>query len=188
MDSFSTIVLSHNTPSQHWSGPFYLKAFSIICLKFSTVQMLAEIYVAEKWVLTAIAKESLSKEHRNQGVKVIFIEQIIFKEFFLQRSFFKFFIEFVKILLLFHVLVFFGHKAYGILASLQETEPIQPVLEGEVSTTRPLGKLYREVPIELIFIRRPYPVGSIRGKHSLSSCQKWGFSREGFQLQSILNN
>ena len=35
---------------------------------------------------------------------------------------------------------FFGHKAYGILVSLQGTEPIQPVLEGEVSATRPLGK------------------------------------------------
>ena len=51
--------------------------------------------------------------------------------FFFIRTIFK---VFVTILLLFY-LVFFGHKACGILALRPEIEPTSPALEGEVLTT-----------------------------------------------------
>ena len=53
--------------------------------------------------------------------------------------FFKVFIEFVTILLLFYVLIF-GLEAYGILAPQPGIEPSHPALEGEILTTGPLGK------------------------------------------------
>ena len=53
---------------------------------------------------------------------------------------FKVFIEFVTILLLFYVLVFFGHNACEILAPQPGIEPTSPVMEGEVLTTGPPGK------------------------------------------------
>ena len=49
---------------------------------------------------------------------------------FLCRSFFKVFIEFVAILLLFYVLVF-GHEAYGILPSQPGIKPATSALESE---------------------------------------------------------
>jgi len=53
--------------------------------------------------------------------------------------FFKVFIEFVIVLLLFYVL-FFWLKACGILAPRLGIKPIPPALEGEVLTTRLLEK------------------------------------------------
>ena len=53
---------------------------------------------------------------------------------------FKVFIEFVTILLLFYVLVFFGRKACGILAPRPGIEPVLPALEGKVLTTGLPGK------------------------------------------------
>ena len=55
----------------------------------------------------------------------------LFKEFFMW-TIFKVFIEFVIILLL-----FYGHKACGILAPRPGIEPVAPALEGEVLTTGP---------------------------------------------------
>ena len=59
--------------------------------------------------------------------------------FFLCRLFFKVFIEFVTILLLFYVLAF-GCKACGVLVSQAGIEPTLPALEGKVLTTGPPGK------------------------------------------------
>ena len=56
---------------------------------------------------------------------------------FLMWNIFKIFIEFVAILLLFHVLVFL---ARGILAAWQGVELAPPELEGEVSTMEQPGK------------------------------------------------
>ena len=53
---------------------------------------------------------------------------------------FKVFIEFVTILLLFYVLVFFGHKACGIPAPCAGLKPTLPALEGEILTTGTPGK------------------------------------------------
>ena len=53
--------------------------------------------------------------------------------------FFKVFIDFVTILLLFYVL-FFGHKACGILALQPGIRPVSPELEGDVLTPGPPGK------------------------------------------------
>ena len=53
---------------------------------------------------------------------------------------FKVFTEFVTILLLFHVLVFLGLEACGILASQSGSKPAPLAVEGEVSTTGPPGK------------------------------------------------
>ena len=68
---------------------------------------------------------------------------------------FELFIEFVTILLLFYVLVFFGSEACGILAPRPGIEPVPPALEGKVLTTGPPGKslvciLYSEVLLHLI--------------------------------------
>ena len=52
----------------------------------------------------------------------------------------KVFIEFVTVLFLFYVLVFFGHEACGILAPWPGIEPVPPALESEVWTTGPPGK------------------------------------------------
>ena len=49
---------------------------------------------------------------------------------FLRRSFFKVFIEFVAILLLFYVLVF-GHEVYGILVPQPVIKPATSALENE---------------------------------------------------------
>ena len=56
----------------------------------------------------------------------------------------KVFIEFIIILFPFHVLFFFGHKAYGILAPQPGIEPTAPALKGEVVTNRPPGKPPKE--------------------------------------------
>ena len=48
---------------------------------------------------------------------------------------FKVFIEFVRILLLHYVWVFFGHEEWRILAPLTGIKPSPPTLEGEVLTT-----------------------------------------------------
>ena len=53
---------------------------------------------------------------------------------------FTVFIEFVTILLLVYVLVFFGCEACGILAPQPETELACPALEGKVLTTEKPGK------------------------------------------------
>ena len=48
------------------------------------------------------------------------------------RSIFKVFIEFVTLLLLLYVLVFWPQDMCGILASQPETDPTPPALEGKV--------------------------------------------------------
>ena len=48
---------------------------------------------------------------------------------------FKVFTEFVAVLLLFYVLVFFGWEACGILAPCPGIEPVPPALESNISTT-----------------------------------------------------
>ena len=55
-------------------------------------------------------------------------------------SIFKVFIEFVTILLLLYVLVFWPQDMCGILASHPETDPTPAALEGKVSATGPPGK------------------------------------------------
>ena len=62
-----------------------------------------------------------------------------FLDVFLMWTIFKVFIEFVSILLLFHIFIF-GCKACGILAPGQGIEPISPTLEGGFLTTGPPGK------------------------------------------------
>ena len=52
----------------------------------------------------------------------------------------KVFIDFVTGLRLFYVLLFFGPKAYGILAPSLGIEPAPLALEGEVLTTGQPGK------------------------------------------------
>ena len=56
------------------------------------------------------------------------------------KNFFKVFIEFVTILLLFYVLGIFGRKACGILFLQPGIEPTPPALESEVPTTGLPGK------------------------------------------------
>ena len=68
-----------------------------------------------------------------------FLFFFFFLLFFLVWTIFKVFIEFVAILLPFYVLVF-GPKACGILAPGSGIKPPAPVLEDEVSTTRPPGR------------------------------------------------
>ena len=53
---------------------------------------------------------------------------------------FKVFFEFVTILPLFYVLVFWGHEACEILAPQPGIEPVPPALEGEFLITGPPGK------------------------------------------------
>ena len=53
---------------------------------------------------------------------------------------FKVFIEFVTVLRLFSVLLFFGPKAYGVLAPPLGIEPAPLALEGEALTTGQPGK------------------------------------------------
>ena len=60
------------------------------------------------------------------------------------NSFFKVFIEFVEISLLFYVCGFFGCEACGISAPWLEIKPATPPLEGEVLTTGPPGKSPKE--------------------------------------------
>ena len=55
------------------------------------------------------------------------------------KIYFKVFIEFVTILLLFYVFWFFGPEECGILALQPGIEPAPPELEGEVLTTGPCG-------------------------------------------------
>ena len=63
------------------------------------------------------------------------------KKTFLCGPFFKkVFIEFVTLLLLFYVLIFFCHEAYGMLAPRLGIKPATPALEGEVLPTGPPGK------------------------------------------------
>ena len=52
--------------------------------------------------------------------------------------FLKVFIDFVTVLLLFYVL-FFGHKACGILALQPGIRPVYPALEGDILTMDPQG-------------------------------------------------
>ena len=53
---------------------------------------------------------------------------------------FKVFIEFVTMLLLFYIFVFFGHNVCVILAPQPEIKPAPPGLEGKVLTTGPPEK------------------------------------------------
>ena len=64
---------------------------------------------------------------------------------------FKVFIEFVTMLLLFYVLVFWP-EACGILAPQPGTEPAPPALEGEVLTTGPPGTSPKDIFKKLIYI------------------------------------
>ena len=52
----------------------------------------------------------------------------------------KVFIEFVTILLLLFMFLFFGPKACGILAPPPGIKPTSPALEGKVITSGPSGK------------------------------------------------
>ena len=80
--------------------------------------------------------------------------------------FFKVFIEFVTILLLFYVLVF-DREACGILAPRSGIEPAPPALEGKVLTTGPPGK-----SLHLNF--RKYSVATAWGKECRGGRQKRG--------------
>ena len=62
-----------------------------------------------------------------------------FKNFFLMWTIFKVFIEFVTILLLFYVLVFWPRGMWD-LSSPPGIEPTPSALEGEVLATGPQGK------------------------------------------------
>ena len=64
----------------------------------------------------------------------------LFYFYFLMWTSFKVYVEFVTIMLLFYVSVFFGHEARGISAPLPGVEPAPPALEGEVLTTGLPGK------------------------------------------------
>ena len=64
---------------------------------------------------------------------------VLFLRLFWYGPFFKVFIEFVTILLLFYVLAF-GCEACGVLVSQAGIEPTLPALEGKVLTTGPPGK------------------------------------------------
>ena len=66
----------------------------------------------------------------------------LFKNVFQQRTFFKVFIEFVTILLLFYVLFcfVFGHGVRGILVPQPGIKHTPPALDGEVLTMGPPGK------------------------------------------------
>ena len=63
----------------------------------------------------------------------------LFFFFFLMWTIFKVFIEFVIILLLFYVLVFWPWGMWD-LSTPTGIEPVPPALEGKVSTTGPPGK------------------------------------------------
>ena len=71
-----------------------------------------------------------------------------FKDF-LTWTILKVFIEFVTMLLLFYVLVFW-RQACGILAPQPGIKPAPPALEGEVLTTGPPGK--SPIPVFLCFL------------------------------------
>ena len=59
----------------------------------------------------------------------------------LQLISFKVFLEFVTVLLLFYVVIFWGDvRCVGVLAPRPRIEPATPALEGEVLTTGPPGK------------------------------------------------
>ena len=53
---------------------------------------------------------------------------------------FKVFIEFVALLFLFYVVLFFCWEACGILTPQPGIKPIPPALEGKVLATEPPGK------------------------------------------------
>ena len=55
-----------------------------------------------------------------------------FKKNFFMWTIFEVFIDFVTVLLLFYVLVFFGWEACGILAHWPEIKPAPFALEGQV--------------------------------------------------------
>ena len=67
-------------------------------------------------------------------------EAVSFFFFFLMGHFIKVFIEFVTILFLFHVFWPRGTWDLSILALQPGTEPVPPVLAGEVPATGPPGK------------------------------------------------
>ena len=71
----------------------------------------------------------------------------VFFSFFRCGPFFKVFIEFVTILVLFYVSVF-GSRAYGILALWPGIESEPPVLEDDVLTTGPPGKSLEWISIK----------------------------------------
>ena len=66
-----------------------------------------------------------------------------FLKIFLLWAIFKVFIEFITILLLFYVLIFWP-QACGILAPQPGIKPSSPALEGKVITTGPPGKSHAE--------------------------------------------
>ena len=70
----------------------------------------------------------------------VFVLFFAFKDFFFDVGhFFKAFIEFVTILLLFHVLSFWLEACRN-LAPQPGMEPLPPALKGEILTTGPPGK------------------------------------------------
>ena len=81
---------------------------------------------------------------------------------------FKVFIEFVTILLLFCILVFFGLKACGNLAPQPGIEPTASALEGKLLTTGSPGKSQENMHF-LEFPRWP------SGKESARKCKRHGF-------------
>ena len=75
---------------------------------------------------------------------------IFFFKIFFYVDFFKVFIEFVTILVLFYVLFFFGPEACGILAPQPGTKPILLALEGKVLITRLPGKSLMDLFLPLM--------------------------------------
>ena len=65
---------------------------------------------------------------------------MLFLKIFLMWTICKFFIEFVTILLLFHVVFFFGPGSCGSLAPQPSIEPIPSTLECKILTTGPPGQ------------------------------------------------
>ena len=70
----------------------------------------------------------------------------------------KVFMEFVVILLLFHVLFFFGEEACGILTPQPGIEHTPPILEGEVLTTGPPEKSPLNRVLGLIWFQSVQPL------------------------------
>ena len=88
----------------------------------------------------ALQADSLPSEPSG---KLAFVEDsgnISSRIFFSTWTIFEIFIEFVTILFLFYVLVFFGHDTCGLLAPWPRIEPVPSALEGKVLTTGTSGK------------------------------------------------
>ena len=99
-------------------------------------------YVQRICVLRGLSVSFLYFQNKVQKRLFIFFEDFLMPIFIFifLMPIFKVFIEFVKILLLFYVLIFFGCEACGIITSWPGIRPVPLALEGEVLTTGPPGK------------------------------------------------